>query len=68
MTSLRGLQIANISSIPFLDRFSRPSIGGRTRPGARTTAAPAAEEHNEEEVSVKEVKPVSSGFGRNKRK
>ncbi|XP_075154543.1 uncharacterized protein LOC142228110 [Haematobia irritans] len=48
------------------NRFSRPSIGGRPRPGARTTAAPATEEQHEEEVSVKEVKPVSSGFGRNK--
>ncbi|XP_013109255.2 uncharacterized abhydrolase domain-containing protein DDB_G0269086 [Stomoxys calcitrans] len=48
------------------NRFSRPPLGGRPRPGARTTAAPAAEEQNEEEVSVKEVKPVSSGFGRNK--
>ena len=54
------------------DRFSRPSIGGRNRPGAKTTAAPAAaaadEPHQEEEVAVKEVKPVSSGFSRNRRK
>ena len=53
------------------DRFSRPSIGGRNRPGAKTTAAPAAaadEPQQEEEVAVKEVKPVSSGFSRNRRK
>nr|XP_036227663.1 mucin-5AC [Bactrocera oleae]XP_036227664.1 mucin-5AC [Bactrocera oleae]XP_036227665.1 mucin-5AC [Bactrocera oleae]XP_036227666.1 mucin-5AC [Bactrocera oleae] len=48
------------------NRFSRPSIGGRARPGARTTTAapaPAAEE-DEEIAAPKEVKPVSSGFGR----
>ncbi|XP_050332262.1 mucin-19 [Bactrocera neohumeralis] len=48
------------------NRFSRPSIGGRARPGARTTtAAPAPAAEEEEEVAApKEVKPVSSGFGR----
>ncbi|KAH8396391.1 hypothetical protein KR222_009673, partial [Zaprionus bogoriensis] len=49
------------------NRFSRPSIGGRSRPGARTTASPepAAEAAVEEEIApVKEVKPVSSGFAR----
>ncbi|XP_022214583.2 mucin-19 [Drosophila obscura] len=51
------------------NRFSRPSIGGRSRPGARTTAtpesSPAPAPGAEEEVVVaKEVKPVSSGFAR----
>jgi len=52
------------------DRFSRPSIGGRSRPGARTTASPepAAEAAVEEEIApAKEVKPVSSGFARGRR-
>ncbi|XP_036346038.1 integumentary mucin C.1-like, partial [Rhagoletis pomonella] len=47
------------------NRFSRPSIGGRARPGARTTtAAPAPAEEEGEVAAPKEVKPVSSGFGR----
>ncbi|SPP88857.1 mucin-19 [Drosophila guanche] len=53
------------------NRFSRPSIGGRSRPGARTTASPesssaaaSAAGAEEEVVAVKEVKPVSSGFAR----
>lgn len=53
------------------DRFSRPSIGGRARPGARTTASPepAVEPAVEEEIApAKEVKPVSSGFARGRRK
>lgn len=59
------------SSFPSTDRFSRPSIGGRARPGARTTASPepAAEPAVEEEIApAKEVKPVSSGFARGRRK
>ncbi|XP_054729729.1 uncharacterized protein LOC129238656 [Anastrepha obliqua] len=49
------------------NRFSRPSIGGRARPGARTTtAAPAPAEEEEEVAAPKEVKPVSSGFGRSR--
>lgn len=59
-----------INSLDIIDRFSRPSIGGRARPGARTTTAapaPAAEE-DEEIAAPKEVKPVSSGFGRGRRK
>lgn len=56
--------------LQLVDRFSRPSIGGRSRLGARTTAspeaAPAAAE--EEVVAPKEVKPVSSGFARGRRK
>ncbi|KAH8289212.1 hypothetical protein KR054_001925, partial [Drosophila jambulina] len=51
------------------NRFSRPSIGGRSRPGARTTASPeaapsAAPAGEEEAVVAKEVKPISSGFAR----
>ncbi|XP_026846334.1 uncharacterized protein LOC6598342 [Drosophila persimilis] len=51
------------------NRFSRPSIGGRSRPGARTTASPEsnpapAPGAEEEVVAAKEVKPVSSGFAR----
>ncbi|XP_067641043.1 mucin-22 [Eurosta solidaginis] len=47
------------------NRFSRPSIGGRTRPGGRTTtAAPAPVDEDEEVAAPKEVKPVSTGFGR----
>ncbi|KAH8357297.1 hypothetical protein KR200_006620, partial [Drosophila serrata] len=51
------------------NRFSRPSIGGRSRPGARTTASPeaappAAPSGEEEVVAAKEVKPISSGFAR----
>ncbi|KAH8234523.1 hypothetical protein KR038_002596, partial [Drosophila bunnanda] len=51
------------------NRFSRPSIGGRSRLGARTTASPeaappAAPAGEEEVVAAKEVKPISSGFAR----
>lgn len=56
-----------------LDRFSRPSIGGRSRPGARTTTAPdatsvAAPDAEEGIVVAKEVKPVSTSFARGRRK
>lgn len=53
-------------NLEILDRFSRPSIGGRPRLGFKSTASPSTAE---EEVAVnKEVKTLSSGFGRNKRK
>jgi len=69
--NLHGTYVNNI--FLSIDRFSRPSIGGRSRPGARTTAAPeatssAAPAVEEEVVAAKEVKPVSTGFARGRRK
>ncbi|KMZ07474.1 uncharacterized protein Dsimw501_GD16500 [Drosophila simulans] len=68
-TSTTEASVATETNKTGRNRFSRPSIGGRSRPGARTTTAPdatsvAAPAAEEGIVVAKEVKPVSTSFAR----
>ncbi|EDV45352.1 mucin-5AC [Drosophila erecta] len=68
-TSTTEAPVASETNKTGRNRFSRPSIGGRSRPGARTTSAPdatsvATPAAEEGIVVAKEVKPVSTSFAR----